>query len=177
MKALKQIFVASATALSIATAPTAAAIGNRGEKTVGVSAGYNTFNESAVGGVFLQYRVNRLIRLAPDVSYVFKHNNTDGVALNLNVQMPLPIMPTGRVNLYPLAGLNYTSWSYHPEGTKPAIIEGDDVSERVSKFGLNVGAGLDIYATGTLKLFVEGKYVGVRHYSSGVITVGIGYSF
>ena len=177
MKALKRIFVITVAVLSLATAPTASAIGNNGEKTVGVTAGYNTRNESAVGGVFLQYRVKRLVRIAPDVSYVFKHHNTDWLAINLNVHMPLSVIPSGRVNLYPLAGFNYTSWSFHPAGNKPAIIEGDDVTERVSKFGLNVGAGLDVYATETLKLFVEGKYVGVRHYSSGVITVGIGYRF
>lgn len=177
MKAIKRIILASAVAMLPAVAPTASAIGANGEKTVGVLTGYNTRNESAVAGLFLQYRVKRLVRIAPDVSYVFKHHNTDGLAINLNVHMPLSVIPSGRVNLYPLAGLNYTSWSYHPKGTKPAIIDGDDVTERVSKFGLNVGVGLDIYATDNLKLFIEGKYVGVKNYSSGVITVGIGYRF
>lgn len=158
------------------TAPAAYAAGEKGEKTVGITAGYNTRNESAIAGLFFQYRINRLLRLAPDVTYIFRHNDVDGLALNGNIQMPLPVV-TDRVNFYPLAGINYTSWSLHTDNLKPTIVDGDDVTNRVSKLGFNIGAGIDIYATSSLKLFVEGKYTAVKKYSTGSITLGIGYSF
>lgn len=174
---IKRFGLSVISVVSLLTAPAAMAGGHKGEKTVGITAGYNTFNQNAVAGLFMQYRVNGLLRVAPDVTYIFKHHDTDGLAINLNVHMPLSIVPSGKFNLYPLAGLNYTSWSYHAKGAAPSIIETDDVSQRVSKFGFNIGAGIDLYATDNLKLFVEGKYVGVKHYSSGVISVGIGYRF
>lgn len=143
-----------------------------GEKTVGVTAGYNTRNDCAVAGLFFRYQMSSLFRIAPDVTYLFKNKDVDGLSINCNVQMPLHVIP--RVKLYPLAGINYTSWNYH---YKDIPVDNDDVTTRKNKLGLNVGAGLDINVTSTLRLFVEGKYTGVRHYSSGTISAGIGYSF
>ena len=101
----------------------------------------------------------------------------DGLALNMNVHMPLSIIPSGLFTLYPLAGVNYTSWSFHKRGAGSPIVEGDDVSNRSNKLGVNLGAGLEVYATSNLKLFVEGKYTGAKNYSYGAVTVGIGYRF
>lgn len=154
----------------------ASGAGENGEKTVGVTAGYNTRNESAVAGLYFRYNINRLLRIAPDVTYIFRHNQVDGLALNVNLHMPLQV--TGdKLGFYPLVGLNYTSWSMHPKTADPAIVEGDDVTTRKTKLGINIGGGFDIYATSTLRLFIEGKYTGVRHYSTGAVTAGIGYCF
>lgn len=157
-------------------APTTKGEDGYGRKTVGITAGYNTRNESAVAGLYFQYRLNRLLRIAPDVTYIFRHNDVDGLAMNVNLHMPLPVV-SGRVDFYPLAGVNYTSWSLHPKTSKPIVADGDDVTTRVSKLAFNIGGGIDIYATSTLKIFIEGKYTAVKTYDTGAITAGIGYCF
>lgn len=176
MKIFNRLTATTVAMIALTMAPMAYCADEKGEKTVGITAGYNTRNESAVAGLFFQYRINRLLRIAPDLTYIFRNNHTDGLALNVNLHMPLPVV-SDKVNFYPLAGLNYTSWSFHPKTASPAIIEGDDVTTRRSRLGLNIGGGLDIYATSTLRLFIEGKYTGVRHYSTCAFTAGIGYRF
>ncbi len=176
MKIFNRLIATVVAMAAMTMGPAAFAAGEKGEKTVGLTAGYNTRNESAVAGLYFQYRINRLLRIAPDLTYIFRHNQTDGLALNVNMHMPLPVI-SDRIDFYPLVGLNYTSWSLHPKTASPAIVEGDDVTTRKTKFGINIGGGFDIYATQTLRLFIEGKYTGVRHYSTGSVTVGIGYRF
>ena len=44
-----------------------AAFAQKGEKTVGLRAGYSTRNESAIAGVYFQYRFSRYFRLAPNL--------------------------------------------------------------------------------------------------------------
>lgn len=148
---------------------------NAGERTVGLTGGYNTRNESAVAGVFFRYQMSNLFRISPDVTYIFENHDIDGLSININVHMPLNVIP--RVKLYPLAGVNYTSWNIHPVHGTGTPSDTDDVTTRKNKLGVNVGAGLDIKVTSSLRLFIEGKYTGVRHYSTGAITAGIGYAF
>lgn len=172
----KKALAAALIAVScIAAVPRAAAIGQRGEKTVGLTAGYNTRNESAMAGLYFQYRLARLWRLAPDVSYVFRKDGHDAFSFNFNMHMPLSVRRN--INVYPLAGLNYTSWSYTLATIAGPGGDNDDVSERYSKFGINAGGGVEIYAAENLKLFCEGRYTGASHSSTGTFTVGIGYRF
>lgn len=149
----------------------------RGEKYIGLTTGYNTRNESAVAGVFFQYNLSRVVRIAPDITYIFRHDRRDGLAFNADVQFPFRIDNEARWNVFPLAGLNYTSWNMHPRSLGPVADDSKDVTNRTNKLGLNVGVGFDFMATKTLKLFIESRYVGARHYSYGAITVGLGYTF
>ena len=47
------------------------AMAQKGEKTVGVLAGYTTENQSALAGLFFQYRCSSLLRLSPDCQFVW----------------------------------------------------------------------------------------------------------
>ena len=98
------------TALSAAnafTALTAAADEYSGEKTLGLQTGYITYNQSAVAGIEFTYRFNRNFRLAPSVNYVFRHKSVDALMINLNAQVPFPF--AGKWEVFPLAGINYSS--------------------------------------------------------------------
>lgn len=152
-------------------------VAQRGEKSLGIKGGYNTHNESAIGGLYFQYRFSRYFRIAPDVEYVFRHSGKDALSINCNAHVPFALAATGRVNVYPLAGLNYTSWNYHPSKPDVAGDTGDDVSSRVNRLGLNVGAGLEYYIKPTLKIAFEGKYTMARHDNFGGISLSIGYIF
>lgn len=143
----------------------------RGEKSVGIKAGYCTRNESAVAGIYFQYDFSRHFRLSPSIDYVFRHNGFDAYTFNLTAQFPIGLKDK-RFDIYPLAGLSYAIWnhSYTGEGN-------DDVSMRVNKFGFDVGAGAEYKINSSLKLFVQGKFNCVKHYNTGVFVVGIGYVF
>ncbi len=161
--------------LSIAS-PVSQAV-TRGEKYIGITTGYNTRNESAVAGVFFQYNLSSVVRIAPDITYIFRHDRRDGLAFNADVQFPFRIDKEARWSVFPLAGLNYTSWNMHPRSLGPVHDDSKDVTTRTNKLGVNVGVGFDFMATKTLKLFIESRFVGASHYSYGAITLGLGYTF
>lgn len=142
-----------------------------GEKTVGIRAGYNTRATTAVAGVVFQYTFSNHFRISPNVDYYFRHDGADALSLNVNTHFPFHAS-AGRFGFYPLAGLNYTSWNYHFDDEAT-----NDVSTRVSRLGLNAGAGLEFYATPSLKLSLEAKATFIKQYSSGTFSLSIGYVF
>jgi len=143
----------------------------RGEKTLGLRAGYNTCNESAVAGIFFQYTFSKHFRLAPNADYIFRHWGADGFSFNINGQFPIGLS-SRRFDIYPLAGVSFLSMSSHSIDD-----DSNDVTTRTSRLGLNFGGGAEFYCTRSLKVYAEGKFNWVRHFNSGVFTVGIGYVF
>ncbi len=160
---LKKCIVA--VCLLIAALPAAGI--ERGEKSVGLRAGYTTSNRSGVAGLYFQYAFSSRFRLAPDVDYSFRNDGHDAFSINLNGHFPLTA-PSSRLTAYPLAGLNYTTWNYREP-------DNNDVSARTDRLGLNAGAGVDYLVTPTLKLGADAKFRWTRDYNSGVFTVSIGY--
>ena len=153
-------------------ADNAYAIG-KGEKSLGFRAGYTSSNQSAVAGMYFQYAFSRHFRLSPDVDYSFRHNGNDALSINLNAHVPFGLS-ADRFAIYPLAGLNYTSWNIHEIKD---IEDNNDAKNRVDRLGMNVGAGIEYYAKPSLKLAFEGKYRWTKDYDSGVFNVSIGYIF
>lgn len=150
---------------------TASAV-EKGEKSVGVRAGYTTSNHSGVGGLYFTYAFSSRFRLAPDMDYSFRHNGSDAFSINLNAHVPVTD-PLARFTFYPLAGINYTSWNLHDISTG----DYDDVSTRTDRLGINIGAGASYAVTPTLRLGFESKFRWLRNYNSGVFTMSIGYVF
>lgn len=140
-----------------------AARAEKGDATVGILGGFNTETKSALVGVLFQYQCNSWMRLSPDVQALMKKNDLSAFHINGNLHFLVPI--SSKMNFYPLAGLTYQSWKY----------SADEFNS--NHFGLNAGAGLEMYATPTLKFMVEGKYSLVKDYSSGNFFVGISYVF
>ncbi|MDE6460461.1 MAG: porin family protein [Paramuribaculum sp.] len=144
----------------------------RGEKSIGLRGGYTTSNKSAVAGLYFQYAFSSKFRLAPDIMYTFRNNGTDAYSINMNAQIPFSLKDN-RFALYPLAGINYTSWNKLKED-----YEGhDDAKSRFDRLGLNIGGGIEYYVKPTLKLSFEAKYRALKDYGSGVFTMSIGYVF
>jgi outer membrane protein X len=143
------------------------------ERTFGVKTGYISRNQSAVAGLFFQYRFSEHFRLAPEASLAFRSNDKDGFLIDVNCHFP--IAKSGIMEFYPLAGLNYSSWSQHQ--TFDEQVGSKDVTNRVSRFGLNLGGGMDFKITSTLKVKLELDYTLVKANSAFRATVGIGYNF
>lgn len=147
--------------------------GYRGEKTLGIQAGFNTYNDQPLAGVQFTYRFSRLLRIAPDINYVFRHDGRDALRFDLNMQFLFPVAH-GTVNLFPLVGANYSSWNFHPLAIGNIT---DDVSSRLSRIGLNTGAGADVNLSGNLKLSLTATYTFIREFNGWDIAAGIHYRF
>ncbi|MDE6498262.1 MAG: porin family protein [Muribaculaceae bacterium] len=176
MKAIKRIPLVLLVALIMATvsAPAASAQFIPREKSVGIKAGYITTNESMAAGLFFQYSILSHLRIAPEIGCVFKHQGMDAFTIDLNLQVPLDFHDD-KAALYPLAGLNYSSWNKNLP--KPVEDIMDDVSTRESRLGLNLGAGFELHCSRTLKVGIEAKYTLIKHFSGANISALIGYSF
>ncbi len=180
MKAIKRICAIALVALimAAASAPAACAQFNPREKSVGAKAGYITTNESVAAGLFFQYSILSHLRIAPEIGCVFRHGGMDAFTVDLNLQVPLDFHDD-KAALYPLAGLNYSSWNRTlslPVDGLPDIAF-DDVSTRASRLGLNLGAGFELHCTRTLKVGLEAKYTLIKHFSGATISALIGYTF
>lgn len=159
--------------LSAASAPFCnAQQSHRGEKAVGIKGGYVTRNTTGMAGIFFQYRFSNHFTLSPNIDYVFRDKGSDAFLVNIDTHYPIAL-GNSRIDFYPIAGLNYSSWGISHEDAPNE----DDVTTRHNRFGLNAGIGLNYQATPTLKLFVQGKYTAVSRYSTGVFSAGIAYTF
>lgn len=144
----------------------------RGEKMLGVKAGYASTNESAVAGLMFRYAVSPWVRIVPEVGCVFRHHNEDAILVDLNAQVPFSF-GSSKVDLYPLAGLAFNSWSSHIDMPD----EHDDVTKRYTRLGANLGAGFDLRCTSTLNIGIEAKYTFVKNFSSMYVTASVSYVF
>lgn len=151
---------------------TAAAQVEKGEKMLGVRTGYATENQSAVAGLTFRYAVSPWVRIVPEVGCVFRHRNKDAFTVDINAQVPFSF-GTRTVDLYPLAGLAFNSWSQHIDTGNGA----DDVTNRFTRFGANLGAGFDYRVTSTLNVGIEAKYTFVKNFTSLYLTASISYVF
>lgn len=140
--------------------------------TFGVQTGYTSKNSSAIAGLFFQQRLNETWRIAPEVGCVFRHQNLDALTVDINMHYIFDF-GSETIGIYPLAGLDFSAWSVHPF----SLDAEKDVTTRKSKLGLNVGAGFEYLASPTLKLKAEWKYTLTSHFSTCVVSAGIGYMF
>lgn len=171
---LKAWIAAAVTTLAVSAAPRMAADNiYRGEKTVGLSAGFHSYNTSAVAGIEFTYRFSEHFRLAPSVNYVFRHHNQDALSLNLHAEVPFQVGT--RCDIFPLAGFSYSSWNRH--GALRHNDETHDVGNRTTRFGIDVGAGVNYDLSPTLRIGLTAGYTIVKEYN-GVIALGrIAYRF
>lgn len=136
------------------------------EKSVGLRAGYTTNNETGIAGVYFQYRFTDKFRLAPSMDYYFSHHNTDAYSFNVDAQVPFDL--TNKFEIYPLAGFTFSLFNHHNM---------DDSSSRTNRFGINAGAGVAYKVSPSLRLGFEAKYQYLKHFSSGIFNLSIGYIF
>ncbi len=146
---------------------------SKGEKTVSVAAGYVSRHNSISAGVAFSYRFSRVFTLAPSVDYIFRHHDYDGLIINLDTRYSLPLT-TPRWDIYPIAGVNITSWTHH----HPRLNDNDDdVTSRANRLGFNAGLGVAFRVTPTMRLALEGNGAFVKSESTAVVKLSIGYTF
>lgn len=132
------------------------------EKTVGIGGGFATYNHAGFGKLYFQYSFIPMVRIAPEIGYIFRHDNTTGFAASIDCHFPFRV--ARGFKFYPLVGFTYNAWSPVDE---PHVNQG----------GVNIGGGFDLYFTQSLKLSIQGKYSAMRKCSGTYFDLGIGYVF
>lgn len=168
---LRKIF--ALIALSIVFMLPQRALAQKGQPCFGVETGYISTNNSAIAGLFFQYGFSNHFRVSPEVGCVLRHHNVDAFTVDLNTHYPLTIKGVSKAQLYPLLGINFSSWTRH----NVVDIDGSDVTSRKLKWGVNMGAGFQFMASSSMKIKIEAKYLLISKYSSLVVSAGIGYCF
>lgn len=183
-KSVKNIFCCIAICCAVFNCSDINAQSHKGEKSVGLRASYTSRNSTAAAGIYLSYRLSEHYRISPKVDYSFQHNHIDAFSFNIDNEMPIALdNGVGRVNLYPIAGINYSAYTHHTLASLPTNVTDDndesldDSSERTWRFGLNLGAGVEFFATPTLRLAAEAKCQLIKNYTGAWMTLSIGYVF
>ena len=149
----------------------------KGEKNVGVTAGYTSSNKSAVAGIGFSYAFSQHFRVAPNLQYAFRNNNRDGLLINFDFHVPLNIEGGNKVEIYPIVGLNYSCWTNYYKSEEKEKESSDDVSTRKNRFGLNAGAGVGYNVTETIRLNFDARYTLVKGFNTTTLALGIAYRF
>lgn len=144
----------------------------RGEKSFGPRVGFASRNTSASAGLVFEYSFSRHVRIAPQAGIIFRHKNLDALTIDIDVHFPMPFAGD-RFAVYPLAGVNFTSWSRHGVSAET----NKDVCAHINRFGGNAGVGLEMKCSSTLKLNVEAKYTLMKTYPGAQVYAGIAYVF
>lgn len=156
------LLCAVALVASYACVPAFASSLYKGEKTLGVSGGFASYNKSAYTNVFFQYTFVPHVRIAPEIGYVIRNNDVSGFEVSCDMHFPFRL--ARGFNMYPLAGLTFNTWN-------------NRVGDNYNRLGGDFGLGLELYITGSLKLSLQGKYSLMKNTSGAFAGLSLGYVF
>lgn len=164
---MKKLFLAMCIALVSLNASA-----QKGEQNIGAHVLYGTDAKNIGFGAKYQYNVTDAIRLEAVGDYYLKKEGFSMFDINLNAHYLFPI--SDKVTLYPLVGINYTSWKqddfidlgdYESDGESNGDISG-------SSIGLNIGGGVQYKLTNHIRIGAELKYQTITGYNSAIIGIG-----
>ncbi len=139
--------------------------------SVGVGAAYNEGIDAPGLLVKGEFEIMEGIVISPSVSF-FSGSTISGYknnlfALDVNGQYIIEIM-TDELKVYPLAGLNYSSYKHGFRQSNDFVLTGNTGNA----LGLNVGGGGRWYFSDQMSVFAELKYT-VSNLSQVVLGAGI----
>lgn len=133
----------------------------KGEKSLGINLNYGSEVETVGLGAKFQYGFTQAIRGEIAFNHFFEKDGLKMWDLEATAHYLLPL--SERTTFYPLAGVCFTK----------ASVAG--WSE--SKWGANLGGGIEFDLVDNLKLDFEAKYQLVSDMDQAIISVGISYKF
>ncbi|OAV71801.1 hypothetical protein Barb4_00408 [Bacteroidales bacterium Barb4] len=155
----------------------------KGEKSAGVSLGYGSEIKSIGIGARFNYGITDRIRVTPGFTYFFPKDGFSAWETNADVHYLFPV--TGKVTVYPLAGLTFTGWKFDA-GNAFGDLGGlgdvlgdylDNASSDITRFGVNLGGGIQYRLTGKLSIGAEAKYSLVSEIDQIVAAAVLTYKF
>lgn len=145
------------------------AFAQKGQQSVGFNIGYGFDSKNATLGLDYRYNLTDEVRLSPSLTYFVKN---DGIsAWNIDMNAHYVFMLSDMFGFYPLAGLNLSFWKF---GYK---IDEYSVSQNETRFGANVGLGVELYATSQLTVGLEAKYTIIKDFDQPLLGVRVAYNF
>lgn len=142
----------------------------RGRSSVGLNLGYGFDTENPVIGIDYRYLLTNAIRINPGVSHYIKKDGLSAWAIDLNFHYLVPLSQT--VNFYPIVGADLSFWDQRL--VKEPRAEG---SKATTRFGANLGLGLEVYATNNLTVGLDVKYMIISKVDQAVLSARVGYNF
>ncbi len=133
----------------------------QGDQSVGVSVGYGFEIESATIGLDYRYNLTNATRLAPSFTYVTENMGISGILFDLNAHYVFEL--SDMFGFYPIGGFSLGFW--------------DGKYDNVTRFGLNIGLGGELYATKQISVGVEAKYNVIKDYDQAFVGIRVGYNF
>lgn len=167
MKKVLLLFVMSA-AMLMANAES-------GEWAVGGQVVYGSKAETAGIGLHVKNCLTDAFRASLSSNYYFKHAGVNAFDVNLEANYLFNLGE--KVRVYPLAGVVLGIW--HSDGVN-ASVGGVDIGvdgQTDTKFGANVGGGIDYLVGEHWGLNAEVKYQIISHASQVVFGIGASYKF
>lgn len=146
---------------------------NRGDQSVGFNVGYGFDSENATLGIDYRYNITDAVRISPAFTYFVKADGLSACAIDLNAHYVVPLSDV--FGFYPLAGVDLAFWKFHGVGEINDFGRYD--SKSVTRFGVNLGLGAEVYATKQLTLGLEVKYNIVKDLDQALLGLRVGYNF
>lgn len=138
------------------------AVAQTGQKSIGMLGGYASYNDGGYADIYFQYQVAPHFRIAPDAGYVFRSDGKSAFVMNADMQFPFALAKDFAI--YPLMGFTFNNWEYPHD-------------YNVTRGGVNIGTGFDIYLSRDIKMTLQGKYSIMNDTSGAFLGMGIGYVF
>ncbi len=141
-----------------------AALAQKGVFGIGGDLLYGSEVDNFGIGAKVQYGFTQRLRGEGSFNYFFKKRNVHLWEVNANMHYLCPI--AGGVKLYPIGGFTVASLDY--DGTNLSTI---------TKFGLNIGGGIDFTLSDELKFNLTAKYCILSDIDHCVFGAGLVYNF
>ncbi len=142
----------------------------RGRSSVGLNLGYGFDTENPIIGIDYRYALTNAIRINPGLSHYIKKDGLKAWAIDLNAHYVVRLSDMFR--FYPLAGVDLSFWDQ--ELIKEPRVEDSESKTRV---GLNLGLGLEMYATERILVGLEFKYQIISKVDQAILGIRAGYVF
>ena len=152
---------------------TLGASAQKGEQNIGAHVLYGTDASNIGLGVKYQNNITDAIRLEAVGDYYLKTDGFSMFDVNVNGHYLFPL--SDKVTVYPLVGINYTSWK------QEALIDNDDDDDedwsfKKSGIGINIGGGIQYKLTDKIRIGAELKYQTISG-SLNTVVIGAGVAF
>lgn len=152
--------------LILALASVASMMAAKGDFAGAAQFSYASKYEQFAIGAQVQYEILDNLRIATVYNHYFE--NDDVTADNLNLNLHYLIYPASSVTIYPIAGLAWTNFSTD-------LVTGG--SDDTSKFGANLGCGVEYHITPTVSFFTEELFQAMSDHNQSVTNMGVKLRF
>lgn len=144
----------------------------QGRSSIGLNLGYGFDTENPIIGIDYRYAITDMIRINPAISHYIKKDGLSAWAVDLNFHYRVRL--SEMFSFYPIAGADLSFWDQRWE-KEPR--ENGKASTSTTRFGANVGLGLELYATERITVGAEVKYLIISKVDQAVLSLRAGYSF